>query len=104
MDRKRLVRNPFIWILVAILVYFTFSVLFDDTRGYTRVDTSVALAQVNDGNVTNALVEDREQRLRLTLAQPVEGSTQIITQYPSGTSLEITQKLQNAGNRPAFDT
>ncbi len=41
MDRKRLLRNPLIWILVAILVYFTFSVLFDDTRGYTQVPTSV---------------------------------------------------------------
>ena len=37
MDRKRLLRNPLIWILAAILVYFTFSVLFDDTRGYTQV-------------------------------------------------------------------
>src|SRR3712207_4673630 len=108
MDRKRLLRNPLIWILAAILVYFTFSVLFDDTRGYTKVDTSVALAQIDAGNVTNALVEDREQRLRLTLAQPVtvdgQNATQVITQYPVGTSLQITEKLQAAGNRPAFDT
>jgi cell division protease FtsH len=104
MDRKRLLRNPLIWILAAILVYFTFSVLFDDTRGYTRVDTSVAFAQISDGNVTNALVEDREQRLRLTLAQPVEGSTQILTQYPAGTSLRVTELLQNAPNHPAFNT
>ena len=58
MDRKRLIRNPFIWILVAILVYFSFSLLFDDTRGYSRVDTSVAIAQIEGGNVTEALVED----------------------------------------------
>jgi cell division protease FtsH len=104
MDRKRLLRNPLIWILAAILVYFTFSVLFDDTRGYTQVPTSVALAQIDGGNVTDALVEDREQRLRLTLNQPVEGSTKIITQYPSGTSLQISDKLQNAGNHPTFNT
>jgi cell division protease FtsH len=104
MDRKRLLRNPLIWILAAILVYFTFSMLFDDTRGYTRVDTSVALAQIDDGNVTNALVEDREQRLRLTLAQPVEGTTQIITQYPAGTSLRIVEQLQEAPNDPSFNT
>jgi cell division protease FtsH len=104
MDRKRLLRNPLIWILAAILVYFTFSLLFDDTRGYTKVDTSVALAQIDAGNVTDAQVEDREQRLRLTLAQPVDGATQIITQYPTGTSLDITQKLEAAPNKPAFDT
>ncbi|MBC8091095.1 MAG: ATP-dependent metallopeptidase FtsH/Yme1/Tma family protein, partial [Pseudonocardia sp.] len=96
MDRKRLLRNPLIWILVAVLVYFTFSLLFDDTRGYTRVDTSVALAQIQSGNVTEALVEDREQRLRLTLTQPVEGTTQILTQYPVQTSGQIVQELREA--------
>jgi cell division protease FtsH len=103
MDRKRLLRNPLIWILVAVLVYFTFSLLFDDTRGYTRVDTSVALAQIDSGNVTEALVEDREQRLRLTLAQPVDGSSEILTQYPVQTSDRIVQALQNAPNGPAFN-
>jgi cell division protease FtsH len=107
MDRKRLVRNPFIWILVAILVYFTFSVLFDDTRGYSRVDTSVALTQITSGNVTEALVEDREQRLRLTLADPidVEGqqTTEVLTQYPLQTSDRLVEALQQAPNTPAFD-
>jgi ATP-dependent Zn proteases len=104
MDRKRLLRNPLIWIVAAILVYFTFSVLFDDTRGYTPVPTSVALAQIDSGNVRDALVEDREQRLRLTLTQPVEGSTQIITQYPAQTSGTIVAALEKAGNNPSFNT
>ncbi|WP_219415548.1 ATP-dependent zinc metalloprotease FtsH [Pseudonocardia nigra] len=108
MDRKRLLRNPLIWILVVILVYFTFTVLFDDTRGYTRVDTSVALEQIESGNVTEALVEDREQRLRLTLAQPIEAagtsSTQIITQYPAQTSDTIVEQLETASNNPSFNT
>ena len=42
MDRKRLLRNPLIWILAAILVYFT-SALFDDTRGFKQEPASVAL-------------------------------------------------------------
>ena len=107
MDRKRLLRNPFIWILVAILVYFSFSLLFDDTRGYSRVDTSVALAQIDGGNVTEALVEDREQRLRLTLANPVDvdgqQTTEILTQYPVQTSDRLVQALQAAPNSPAFN-
>ena len=107
MDRKRLIRNPFIWILVAILVYFSFSLLFDDTRGYSRVDTSVALAQIDGGNVTEALVEDREQRLRLTLANPIDvdgqQTTEILTQYPAQTSDRLVQALQGAPNDPMFD-
>ncbi len=104
MDRKRLLRNPLIWILAAILVYFTFSVLFDDTRGFKQVPTSTAIAQIESGNVREARIEDKEQRLRLILNQPVEGSNQIITQYPLQTSGTIFTALQNAGNNPTFDT
>src|SRR4249919_463632 len=104
MDRKRLLRNPLIWILAAVLVFFAFSVLFDDTRGYTQVDTSVAIAQIQNGNVKNALIEDREQRLRLTLTNEVEGSTQIITQYPADTTTTIVNALESAGNKPTFNT
>ncbi|HEY4419918.1 MAG TPA: ATP-dependent zinc metalloprotease FtsH [Pseudonocardia sp.] len=104
MDRKRLLRNPLIWILAAILVYFTFSVLFDDTRGYTQVPTSVALSQINSGNVKDALIEDNEQQLRLTLNQPVNGGTQVITQYPAQTSGSIVQALEAAPNKPSFNT
>jgi cell division protease FtsH len=104
MDRKRLLRNPLIWILAAILVYFTFSVLFDDTRGFKQEPTSVALAQIESGNVREALIEDKEQRLRLTLNQPVDGSTQIITQYPLDTSAQVLTALQQAQNKPEFNT
>jgi cell division protease FtsH len=104
MDRKRLLRNPLIWILAAVLVFFAFSVLFDDTRGYTQVDTSVAISQIQNGNVKNALIEDREQRLRLTLTNEVEGSTQIITQYPADTSVTVVNALENAPNKPTFNT
>ncbi|WP_214367727.1 ATP-dependent zinc metalloprotease FtsH [Pseudonocardia sp. H11422] len=104
MDRKRLLRNPLIWILAAILIYITFGMLFDDTRGYTQVPTSTALAQIADGNVRDALVEDKEQRLRLTLDNPVDGSTQIITQYPAQAAGQIFTSLQQAGSNPTFDT
>ena len=100
MDRKRLLRNPLIWILVAVLVYLTFSMLLDDTRGYTQVPTSVAVSQIDSGNVKDALVEDREQRLRLTLDQPLNGSTKIITQYPAQFSDTIVEKLGAAENKP----
>ncbi len=104
MDRKRLLRNPVIWVLLAILVYFTFSVLFDDTRGYTPVSTSTALTQIDKGNVKDALIEDKEQRLRLTLNTPVDGSSQLIAQYPAGVSDKILSALQGAANKPSFNT
>ncbi len=104
MDRKRLLRNPFTWILVAILVYFLFSFLLDDTRGYTPVPTSTALAQINGGNVREALIEDKEQRLRLTVNRPVDGKTELITQYPLQAGEAIFVALRDAGGSPKFNT
>jgi cell division protease FtsH len=104
MDRKRLLRNPITWILAAILVYFMFGFLLDDTRGYQQIPTSQALGEIQRGNVKDALIEDKEQRLRLTLDQPVDGQTQVITQYPLQASDDIFTALQNAGNHPTFNT
>ncbi|MBW0102830.1 ATP-dependent zinc metalloprotease FtsH [Pseudonocardia sp. KRD291] len=104
MDRKRLLRNPLIWILLALLIYFGFSTLFDDTRGFTQVPTSTALAQISGGNVTDAVVEDKEQRLRLTLRTPVNGENQIITQYPAQSAGQIFSSLQEARGGPAYNT
>ena len=30
MDRKRLLRNPLLWVVALLLVYYAFSTLFDD--------------------------------------------------------------------------
>ncbi len=104
MDRKRLLRNPLVWILVVLLLYFLISMLFDDTRGYTEVPTSVATDQVTSGNVKSVEIEDREQRLKLTLREGIErdGSnvTQIITQYPDAAEGDIYRALEesSAGN------
>jgi cell division protease FtsH len=98
MDRKRLLRNPLVWILVVLLLYFLITMLFDDTRGYTEVKTSTAVSQISAGNVESAEIEDREQRLKLTLRDPIEQDgqrvTQIITQYPAAASGEIYRQLE----------
>ncbi|MFL6141845.1 MAG: ATP-dependent zinc metalloprotease FtsH [Labedaea sp.] len=97
MDRKRLLRNPLLWILVVLLLYFGISMLFDDTRGYTEVPTSKAVAQINSGNVEKAELEDKEQRLKLNLRAPIDQDgqqvKQILTQYPGGGN--VTADLYN---------
>ncbi|ANY07049.1 ATP-dependent zinc metalloprotease FtsH [Pseudonocardia sp. HH130630-07] len=104
MDRKRLLRNPLIWILVALLVYLGFSFMFDDTRGYTEKPTSFALAQIQSGNVKEALMEDREQQLRLTLNTPVDGETQIISQYPAQLAGPIFDEIRGVRGIGEYDT
>ena len=82
MDKKRLLRSPLVWIAVVLVIYLMYSYFADETRGYLPQSTSVALAQLKDGNVTQATIDDKEQRLRLDLTNPVDGSTKIYTSYP----------------------
>jgi cell division protease FtsH len=102
MDRKRLLRNPLTWILVALLLYVVVSQFFDDSRGYVQVPTSQALEQVARNNVANGTIQDKEQRLKLDLKSPIGASngnrdavptTKIITQYPIGGSEKVYTAL-----------
>jgi cell division protease FtsH len=114
MDRKRLLKNPLLWIAVALLLYLAFSSLFDSNRGYTQVPTSQAISQLDSGNVKSADLADKEQQLKLQLVNKiaVDGQQvdQIITEYPSGATPQIYTSLINAkdkaaGNQPiAFTT
>ncbi|SFB08978.1 cell division protease FtsH [Amycolatopsis marina] len=100
MDRKRLLKNPLLWIVAVLLLYFAFSSIFDGDRDYTQVPTSQALEQISGGNVDDANLEDKEQQLKLTLAEPIEVDGQqvdkVLTKFPSAASDNIYQSLLNA--------
>ncbi len=66
MKRKNVIRTLTV-VAVVLLLGWSFFYFSDDTRGYHQVDTSVAVAQINAGNVTGAQIDDREQQVRLDL-------------------------------------
>ncbi|HET8591631.1 MAG TPA: ATP-dependent zinc metalloprotease FtsH, partial [Nakamurella sp.] len=103
MDRKRLLRSPLVWVIVALVVYLAYSYLSDDTRGYSQQTTSVALSQLSSGNVSSAFIDDKEQRLRLTLSKPVDGADKIYAQYPAGASAEIFNAVKSASPKGGYD-
>jgi len=96
MDRKRLLRSPLVWIVLVLVMYLVYSYMSDETRGYSQVDTSVAMAQLAGDNVTAAQIDDKEQRLRLTLAKPVDGASQIYAIYPAQTAGKIFDEVVSA--------
>jgi cell division protease FtsH len=51
MDRKKILRNPLLWVVAGLLLYYAFGFLLDDTRGYSQITTSQALTQLTDHNV-----------------------------------------------------
>ena len=104
MDKKRLLRSPLVWIAVVLVLYLMYSYFADDTRGYVQQNTSVALAQLKDGNVTEATIDDKEQRLRLTVANAVDGNTKIFTNYPAAAGEQIFDDVQAANVSGGYNT
>ncbi len=67
MDRKRLYRSWWLWAIVIIFAIFVLPSVLSGGGDYHSVDTSDALAQVKAGNVTKAVMHDKEQSLTLDL-------------------------------------
>ncbi|MFD2417555.1 ATP-dependent zinc metalloprotease FtsH [Amycolatopsis pigmentata] len=97
MDRKRLLKNPLLWIVAVLLLYFAFSTIFDSNRGYTQIPTSQAIAQINAGNVKEASIQDKEQQLKLSLNNKIDMDgqqvDQVISSYPSDATRPIYDDL-----------
>jgi cell division protease FtsH len=114
MDRKRLLRNPLIWIVVFFLVYLGVSSLLSDTRGFTEAPTSLALQQVETRNAGEITIEDKEQRLRLTLVNPIQvpgvdgaaptTTNQIYAQYPAAATDQVFALVRENPAPAGFDT
>ncbi|WFS12408.1 ATP-dependent zinc metalloprotease FtsH [Rhodococcus aetherivorans] len=105
MNRKTVFRNLAI-VAGILLVIYAFSYFGDDTRGFAKVDTSVAIAQLDANNVSRAQIDDREQQVRLWLKSGNEATgdnTEILAKYPDSASEQIFDKVAGAGLEK-FDT
>ena len=58
MERKKIFRSVWFWVVLVVLVALTFSSLFRGNGGYQEVPTSTALEQFSDGNVQSATIND----------------------------------------------
>jgi cell division protease FtsH len=96
MNRRRILRSWWLWAAVILFCFLVLPSLLAGGSDYKSVDTSQALAQVQDKNVTKAIFEDKEQTLQLTLKTAVDGHTKIQTQFPAASSDEIFAQLQKA--------
>src|SRR6516225_6416415 len=95
MNRRNLIRTLTV-IAVVVVLGWSFFYFNNDTRGYTPVDTSVAVAQINSDNVKSAQIDDREQQLRLTLKKgnnDTDNKDKVITKFPSGYAVELFNSL-----------
>jgi cell division protease FtsH len=102
MDRRRIVRSPWFWIALGLLVVLAVPPLFRGNGGFEQVPTSTALAQLESGNYKNVVVNDREQTLDITLTNPVDGHDKITSAYPSGLDTRVGELLDSKNKK--FET
>ena len=87
---------------IALIVLYLLTLIGDDSRAYQRVDTSVALEQLQNHNAEEVQIDDREQRVRIDLREPItvderEGVEAISAQYPARTTPEIFGAVRESG-------
>ena len=100
MEKKKVLRIAGIVAVILIAIY-AFGVLTDDARGYDEVETSVALKQLEDKNVKEAQINDREQQVQLKLKDSIEvegkeGIEQVIAKYPGRAAPEIFDAVKKS--------
>ncbi|MEV0720676.1 ATP-dependent zinc metalloprotease FtsH [Asanoa sp. NPDC050611] len=103
MERTRFFRRPVVWIILVIAGAIALSSLFTGGPSYHRVDTSVALQQLNSGpanSIQEVTFQDKEQTLQINLAQAQKfGDTttnRIEAQFPAEVGDQIWNDVQNA--------
>ncbi|MGN9910707.1 ATP-dependent zinc metalloprotease FtsH [Phytohabitans sp. LJ34] len=105
MERTRFFRRPVVWIILVIIGAIALSSFFTSGPSYHKVDTSVALEQLNEkGGIKKAVFKDKEQTLQLDLQSRAKfGDTEtdkIQAQYPYEVGDDIWNDIleaQNAG-------
>lgn len=100
MNNKKTLQYGVIAAIVLMAIY-VFTFLGNDTRGYKPVETSVAVTQLDNKNVKEVEIDDREQRLRIKLKNPIEHEGQkdvseILTKYPARASADIFSKVEKS--------
>ncbi|HEY4626827.1 MAG TPA: ATP-dependent metallopeptidase FtsH/Yme1/Tma family protein, partial [Blastococcus sp.] len=103
MERKKIFRSVWFWVVLVVLVALTFSSLFSGNGGYKEVSTSVALAQFEKGNVESATINDKEQTLDVKVRNDVQGSDKITASYPLGASDDIYALVRGKDGSAAVD-
>ncbi|WP_027341949.1 ATP-dependent zinc metalloprotease FtsH [Hamadaea tsunoensis] len=100
MERLPFYKRPWFWVVLVLAAIAVVYVTSTNSGTYRDVDTSVALAQLNSGNVKKVLIQDKEQTLQLDLTSKQKfGSVEtdkIQANYPGAAGDDVFKAVQNA--------
>ncbi|WP_307793046.1 ATP-dependent zinc metalloprotease FtsH [Glycomyces niveus] len=97
-ERKRFFRRPLVWIVLIALIAVLIGSFWSGGSDYEEATTSEVLKDINDGNVKEANLLDKEQLVQLTKS---DGS-QVEAYLPAGMMETVATELEDAGVK--FDT
>ncbi|NUQ89299.1 MAG: ATP-dependent metallopeptidase FtsH/Yme1/Tma family protein [Glycomyces artemisiae] len=97
-ERKRFFRRPLVWIVLIALIAVLIGSFWSGGSDYDEATTSEVLKDINDGNVKEANLLDKEQLVQLTLTS----GDQVEAYLPAGMMETVATELEDAGVK--FDT
>src|SRR5665213_4638603 len=109
MNVKRYARGPVFWVVIVVVLVIAFSNLLGSSGSYKSVQTGQVVGAIDAGNITNAVVHDKEQVIQVTLKNvPKDGTAKIQSSFAAdqGQEQAIIAKLQSLvddGKLPAKD-
>ena len=105
MNVKRYARGPLFWVLLIVLLLVMLRGVWGGGTTYKSVSTSQVVAAIDSGNISNAVVHDKEQTVQVTLKTPLaDGTTKIQSSYAADQAAAIEKQLQtlvDTGKLPA---
>jgi cell division protease FtsH len=90
MDLRKILRGPIFWIAIAVIFVLVGSSLISGIGAPEEVDTSVAISEIQGGNIDTATITDRDQVLELVLKN---GDT-VRSTYVTGQGVVLQELLQ----------
>jgi cell division protease FtsH len=99
MTLKRFTRGPLLWIALALLGFVIATQVIGSRGGFEQVDTSTALAEIDDEQIKSAkIITGDQQELQLTL----KDGDQIRSAYVDGQQTDIGAQLQQQADSGAL--
>ncbi|MGH3498277.1 MAG: ATP-dependent zinc metalloprotease FtsH [Nocardioidaceae bacterium] len=90
MDVKRIVRGPWLWIIVGVVAVLGILQYVSSSSGYDSVDTAKMISYINDGSVKSVVFKDGDQEIDATL----DSGRKVSSQWLGNQGLQLVNKVQ----------
>mgnify|MGYP002620844989 FL=1 len=92
MDLKRFTRGPLLWILGIVVLLLLVTTMFGGDGNYERTDTSKIVSMIEQGQVANAKIIDKDQRIEVTTTD----GRSYYSSWVAGQGLQLANALKAA--------